>query len=312
MRSFKEYVLIFCKGIGMGAADVVPGVSGGTIALLTGIYEELLETIKSVNLNSIKLFFQGKFKEFWTAINGNFILALLTGIGFSLVLLSRLITYLLEAFPIYIWSFFFGLVIISSYMVSREVKRWDIKSVLMLLIGIAVAYGVTVATPAHTPDSNLFIFLSGLIAISAMILPGISGSFMLLIMGKYSQIIHAIKDFDIMTILIFGAGCIVGITSFSRLISWLLKKYHNMMMALLSGFMIGSLNKLWPWKEVIETRLNSKGMEVPFIEKSISPIKFEFLTGNDALLMPAVFFMLFGIGFVYGIEYLALKLKKEK
>jgi len=277
---------------------------------LTGIYEELLDTIKSVNPKSLKLFFSGKFKEFWTAINGNFLITLLSGIFFSLLTLAKIITHFLEHYPIQLWSFFFGLVLVSAFMVSKEVRKWSFTSLLGLISGIVIAYGITVASPAQTPDDIWYIFFSGMIAICAMILPGISGSFILLIMGKYEQMIHAIKNFDILTIAVFGLGCVVGITSFSRLISWLLKNFHNVMMAMLTGFMIGSLNKLWPWKEVIETRINSKGAVVPFIEKSIFPPKYEFLTGQNAYLLQATFFLIIGIVFVLSIEYLAKKLKK--
>jgi putative membrane protein len=247
-RSLKDYGLIMLKGIGMGAADVVPGVSGGTIAFIVGIYEELLDSIKSIDGNSLKLLFTGKVAAFWKAINGNFLLSLVSGIAISIFSLAKLITYLLENQPVLIWSFFFGLVLASTLFVAKDIKKWDWKTVLGFIIGTIVAFYITVATPAETPNGLWFIFLCGAIAICAMILPGISGSFILVLLGKYFYVMEAVKNLDIVIIIVFVCGAVIGITSFSRLLSYLLRRLHDITIAVLAGFMLGSLNKVWPWK----------------------------------------------------------------
>ncbi|MDH6305669.1 putative membrane protein [Parabacteroides sp. PF5-5] len=247
-RQIKDYALIMLKGIGMGAADVVPGVSGGTIAFIVGIYEELIESIKSINASSLKLLFTGQLAAFWKAVNGNFLLSLVTGIAISIFSLAKVITYLLENHPILVWAFFFGLVLASTLFVSKDIKKWDWKTILCFIIGAVIAFYITVATPAETPNGLWFIFLCGAIAICAMILPGISGSFILVLLGKYYYIMEAVKSLDIVTMLVFICGAVIGITSFSRLLSYLLHKFHDTTIAILAGFMLGSLNKVWPWK----------------------------------------------------------------
>lgn len=254
-RSLKDYALLFLKGIGMGAADVVPGVSGGTIAFIVGIYDELIESIKSINGASLKLLFTGKIAAFWKAINANFLLVLVSGIAVSIFSLAKLITYLLTAHPILIWAFFFGLVLASTWFVSKDIKKWNWKTILCFLIGAVVAYYITVATPAKTPNGLWFIFLSGAIAICAMILPGISGSFILVLLGKYFFVMEAVKNFDITIILVFICGAAIGITSFSRVLSFTLKNYRDVTIAVLTGFMLGSLNKVWPWKDAAESNI---------------------------------------------------------
>lgn len=251
-RTIKDYIVLALKGVGMGAADVVPGVSGGTIAFITGIYEELLASIKSFDLQAVKLLFSFKFKELWKKINGNFLFFLLLGIGTSVLSLAKLITTLLQTHPIFIWAFFFGLVLASTYFVSKRIKKWDFIRYLSFVIGIGIAYYITIATPAQTSDSLLFIFLCGMIAICAMILPGISGSFILLLLGKYEYVMNALITVNLPVIIVFAVGAAVGIISFSHLLTYLLNRFHDTTIAVLAGFMLGSLNKVWPWKEITE------------------------------------------------------------
>lgn len=310
MRSFKDYLLLFGKGLTMGGADVVPGVSGGTIAFITGIYEELIDSIKSVNLTTIKLLFKGEFKEFWEQINGNFLVVLLSGIAISLKSLASLMTYLMEHHPIQLWSFFLGLILISSIVVLRQINKWSVGVVIWGIIGIVAAYLITSLSPSQTSDSYWMIFLSGALAICAMILPGISGAFILLVLGKYQFIVGALGDMNIGVIAIFLMGCVVGILVFVRLISWLLHKYHNFAVALLAGFMMGSLNKIWPWKEVIEYRLNRHSEQVPFIEHNILPNQYFEVTGQSPMIMQSILFMAIGFFIVVVIEKIALGLKK--
>lgn len=286
-RNLKDYAVLALKGMGMGAADVVPGVSGGTIAFIVGIYDELIDSIKSVNLANLKLFFTGKFAEFFKNINAGFLFSVLLGIGISVFSLAKVITWLLVAHPILVWSFFFGLVLASAWSVSKDIKEWNWKTIVAFVAGIGVAFYITVATPAETPSNLLFIFLCGAIAICAMILPGISGSFILVLLGKYQFIMEAVKSLDVVIIAVFGAGACVGITSFSRVLSYALKHFRNITLAVLTGFMLGSLNKVWPWKEIVE------GNNELRFEQNVLP---------NAFIGEAIALMLIGFFLVYFLE----------
>lgn len=306
-----NYLLLALKGCAMGAADVVPGVSGGTIAFITGIYEELIDSIKSVDLHAIKLLFRFRFREFWNKINGSFLISVICGIAISIFSLAKLMTWLLEHHPIYIWSFFFGLIIASSLLVAKEIRKWNIFTVLALLAGMAAAYTITVMTPAETPDTWWFIVLSGAIAICAMILPGISGAFILLLMGKYSYILNAVSSFHISVLLLFAIGAVAGIISFSHLLSWLLKHHHNTTVALLTGFMVGSLNKVWPWKETLQIYTDSHGVEKALVESNISPMHYESLNQQDPLIWEAILMCVAGFFLIWGIEYVGRKIQRH-
>ncbi len=267
----------------MGAADVIPGVSGGTIAFIVGIYEELIESIRSINLKSLKLLFSFKLKEFWTAVNGNFLLSLVAGIAASFLLLAKTMTWLLKNERLLTFAFFFGLILASTYYVSKRIKKWDWSRVVAFIIGGIIAFYITMVSPAQTPNDLWFIFICGAVAICAMILPGISGSFILLLFSKYEYMMGALTEFRMSVILTFVCGAAIGITSFSHLLSWLFRKYHDMTVAVLSGFMLGSLNKIWPWKEQISET----------VEKNILP--------NEQIL-PAVGLILLGCVVVVVIE----------
>jgi putative membrane protein len=221
----KNNLLLILKGIAMGAADVIPGVSGGTIAFITGIYEELIGSIKSVNLNSLKLLFTGKLAAFWKAINGNFLAVLFSGVAISIFSLAKGLSFLLHNYPILVWSFFFGLIVASAIYVARTIKKWDWGTVVASVAGIVIAYFITVISPAEANTSWWFIFISGAIAICAMILPGISGSFILVLLGMYRFILDSVGDLNIPVLIVFMAGAAIGIVAFSNLLSWLLKNY---------------------------------------------------------------------------------------
>ncbi len=291
----------------MGAADVVPGVSGGTIAFITGIYEELLNSIKSVNYKAVRILFKDGIKAFWKTINGNFLTALLLGVAISILSLARAILFLLENYPIHLWSFFFGLILASALIIAMDIKKWTAGVVIGVFIGTSIAYAITVVSPAETTTSNWFIFLTGMIAICAMILPGISGSFILLLMGKYEFILASLKDLNITVIAIFSAGCITGLLGFSHLLSWMFTKYRDLTIAVLAGFMIGSLNKVWPWKETIQSRINSKGKEVPFIQENILPGEFEQIYNQQPFIFGAILFFITGFLIIYLFEKLINK-----
>ena len=309
---FSRYIVLALKGCAMGMADVVPGVSGGTIAFISGIYEELLDSIRSVDATALRLLLRFRLAEFWRHINGRFLLPVLLGIAVAIFSLGRLMTYLLTNPPIAIWSFFFGLIVASALLVARQIGRWDWRTVLAFAVGAAAAWWITVATPAETPDDWWFVMLSGAIAICAMILPGISGAFILLLLGKYQYIMHAVGEFDIPVIAVFVIGAAAGIISFSHLLSWLLKHWHDVTVAVLMGFMVGSLNKVWPWKETVETYLDSHGVAQPLVQNNIAPGTFEQLTGQPSLLVQAILLGIVGFLVIYGIELVARMIVKKQ
>ena len=309
---FSRYIILALKGCAMGMADVVPGVSGGTIAFISGIYEELLDSIRSVNATALKLLLRFRFAEFWRHINGRFLLPVLLGIAVAIFSLARLMTYLLVNHPIAIWSFFFGLIVASALLVARQIGRWDWRTLLAFVVGAVAAWWITVATPAETPNDWWFVMLSGAIAICAMILPGISGAFILLLLGKYQYIMHAVGEFNIPVIVVFVIGAAAGIISFSHLLSWLLKHLHDVTVAVLMGFMVGSLNKVWPWKETVETYLDSHGVAQPLVQTNIAPGTFEQLTGQPSLFMQAILLGIVGFMAIYGIELAARIIVKKQ
>ncbi|WP_250632652.1 DUF368 domain-containing protein [Rhodoflexus caldus] len=298
----REYIFLFLKGVAMGAADVVPGVSGGTIAFISGIYERLLDAIRSANGTALKLLFLGRIKELWQHIDGTFLVVLFAGIGTSVLGLSKLILYLLANQPEMLWSFFFGLIIASALLVAKSVKQWNIAAIVALMAGTAVAYWVTIAVPVETPTDLWFIFLSGAIAICAMILPGISGSFILLLMSKYEYIIRSLTELNFKVIITFALGCVAGLLSFSHVLHWLLKRYHDLAVALLMGFMLGSLNKVWPWKQVLEYYTDRHGKLKPIVESNVLPTQYLELTGKEPMLAACIALCLVGFAVVYLIE----------
>ncbi len=293
----------------MGAADVVPGVSGGTIAFITGIYEELINSIKSINLSALKLLFSFKLVAFWKSVNGNFLVSVLLGIGISVFSLAKGLAYLLHHYPILVWAFFFGLIVASAIYIARTIKKWKAGTIISGIAGIVIAWFITVLSPAEANTSWLFIFISGSIAICAMILPGISGSFILVLLGMYKFILSAVGDLNIPVILVFLAGAAIGIIAFSNLLSWLLKNFHNLTIAMLSGFMVGSLNKVWPWKEVTETFIDRHGEVKPLAERNILPGTYEQLTGHDSWLLGAVLLAIAGFALIFVIEGLTKQKK---
>ena len=294
----------------MGAADIVPGVSGGSIALIAGIYQELLDSINSFNWNNLLLLKSFRIKEFYFRMNGNFLLSLVLGIMTSIFALSRVITYLMDEHPIPLWSFFSGLILVSAFLILKETKKWNFVIIVSIAIGTAFAWWVTNLPPTTTPDAPWFTFVAGAIAICAMILPGISGSFVLLILGQYERILQAVMDKDFFTLALFASGCLVGILSFSRVVAFLLRRFHAATIGLLSGFMLGSVNELWPWKLVTSWRTSSSGKEVPFLTENILPGDYLAQVGLQPQLGWAIGAFFFGIGLVLFIEWLASKLQQ--
>jgi putative membrane protein len=255
MKGFVKNLMVAVKGACMGAADVIPGVSGGTIAFIMGIYDEFVGSLASINADAVRMLLKGQFKAFWKHINGTFLLSLVIGIGFSVISLASLMQYLLEWHPIQTWAFFFGLIVASSIFILRGISGWRWRDGLLLVFGVLLGATICTLSPTQTPDALWFIFLSGAIAICAMILPGISGSFILLILGKYQFIMGCISDLtsgvdfgrNLLILSIFLVGAVIGILSFSKFLHWLLARWQKETMLVLAGFIIGSLVKVWPW-----------------------------------------------------------------
>ncbi|WP_295830280.1 DUF368 domain-containing protein [uncultured Winogradskyella sp.] len=302
-RSFFSYLTIIFKGIAMGAADVVPGVSGGTIAFISGIYEELIESIDKINLGVFKVWKTDGFKTAWNSINGTFLVALFSGIAISILSLAKLIKWLLHNEPVLLWSFFFGLVLASILYIAKQIKNWSALVFVAIVLTSILSYYITLAEPFASPDSPYYLLFCGFIAIIAMILPGVSGAFILLILGAYQTAIDTINNLRdglftgnmelfkeaFINFSLLALGAIVGIKVFSKLLNWMFKHKKNLTLAILTGFMIGSLNKIWPWKQVLSTRVNSEGIKVPLLEKSILPTNFD---GDSQLLMASVFIII--------------------
>lgn len=286
----------------MGAADVIPGVSGGTIAFISGIYERLISALSAIDPSLISLLRKEGFAAVWKKVDGFFLLVLLSGIATSILSLAKGVTYLLDHHPIPIWSFFFGLIIASVLVVQRQIKVNQWMNLVPFAIGIAFAWWITMLAPSQSTNSLWFIFFSGAIAICAMILPGISGSFILVIMGKYQYILESLHELRYEVIFVFIAGCIIGLLSFVRLVKWLFAKYHDISIALLGGFMIGSLNKVWPWKITMES-LQIDEKLIPSVQRNVSPFAYESITGLPSELFLSLASAGIGLFLILVLEY---------
>lgn len=293
-RSKKDYIKLAGKGMLMGAADAVPGVSGGTVAFITGIYEELIHSIRQCGPEALKVLFTQGVNACWKHINGTFLLTLVSGILISLLTIARVVLYLLDEHPVLLWSFFFGLILASTWSVMRHTGKVSFNVAAMFMLGTVIALQVSALTPTVADPSHLMIFLSGMIAICAMILPGISGSFILLLLGMYAPVLMALKSFELAFISIFVLGCLTGLLSFSHVLSWAFKHYRILTLSLLGGFMFGSLNMVWPWKFTLSYNISSRGEEVPLVQKNLLPDTYLALTGQDPLTLFAVALMIVG------------------
>lgn len=320
-RNLLQYLLVTAKGLAMGAADVVPGVSGGTIAFISGIYEELIETINNLNFKFFKIWKNEGFLTAWKNYNLSFLFSLGLGIAISIFSLAKIILTLLENYPIAVWSFFFGLVVASIVYIGLQITNWKTVTIAALVLASIVSYFITISEPVGSPDSNWFLFFAGFVAIIAMILPGISGAFILLLIGAYTnvmgivtQLLDGLTTMDskiifeaILKMLIFLLGAATGLKVFSGVLNWMFKHKKNITLAILTGFMVGALNKIWPWKKVLEYRTNSAGEQVPFIEQSILPQSFD---GNPQILS-AIIFAIIGFLVIFLLEWIAGKKLKS-
>ncbi len=294
---------VYLRGVLMGAADIVPGVSGGTIAFITGIYDTLLASIRSFDLELLARLFRLDIKGAWQHVNGGFLLALLAGIGTSIFSLARLFSWILDNHPVPLWAFFFGLILASAVVLLRQIEGWTPARALCLLVG-AVGAGIIAFLPVANLDFGLVgVFLAGFVAICAMILPGISGSFILVLLGMYGTVLDAVKALDIGFLLVFCLGCGSGLLSFSRLLHWLLHRFHQATMAVLTGFLFGSLVIVWPWKKVLDWVPDSHGVLKPAQQVPVSPAEYSALTGQDPTIWLCIGLVLVGFAAVWLIEH---------
>jgi len=293
---YKDWALVFIKGMFMGAVELIPGVSAGTLALITGILTRLLDALKQINLTALRKLHKDGFKSAWEYIDGNFLLVLALGLISGFALLIQAVAFALDHYPIFIWSFFFGLILSSSVWLAFQIGHWKrIDVVFMFFLGVSFAYYITVASPIYITLNPINVFFAGMFAICAMLLPGLSGSFMLMLFGMYAPILQALKTLNFEVISSFMLGASIGILGFSHILSFLFHRYPAQIYALLTGIMLGSLNRIWPWKEVLQYRTNSHGEQVPMLTQSISPSYYENITGNDAFLFYAVTCALLGM-----------------
>jgi len=309
-RSLLQWLLISLRGVAMGAADVVPGVSGGTIAFITGIYQELIESLNNINLGALKILFKEGVKPFWKHINGTFFVFLFGGIGVSLLLLADGVDYLLKNEPVMLWSFFFGLIVASVWLIGKSIKNWNAGVIISLLLGTAIAFYIATIQTVAKNDAEWYIVLSGAIAICAMILPGISGSFILVLLGSYQIVVGALKDLDVTILGLFAIGCIIGLLTFARVLKILFEKFKEITIAMLTGFMVGSLWKVWPWKNQVGEKplvIHSDGKE-DWMMENVTPDNF---TGDDQLLY-AILCALGGLLLIVILERFAPKEDKKE
>ena len=301
-RNRLDYLILVLKGMAMGAADVVPGVSGGTIAFISGIYEELISSINGISFALLTTLRKEGFRAFWKSLNGNFLLAVVSGIALSVASLARLISWLLETKPVLLWSFFFGLVLASVFLVAKAIGRWHPGTITMFVIGAITAWFITSLPPIENSAGLPFLFLSGALAICAMILPGISGAFILVLLGSYKTVLDAVHLRNLAILGAVALGALFGLLSFARLLKWMFAHFKNGTLALLTGFILGSLNKIWPWKRVLETRVYGEKV-VPIREENISPFHYD----GDPQLVYAILLAIVGFSIIFILEKQASK-----
>lgn len=299
------HIGVFLKGMAMGAADVVPGVSGGTIAFITGIYTLLITSIQRCSQGGLTLLLRGRIRECWAHVNGTFLVALAAGVMVSILILARVIHHLLAAYPQLLWGFFFGLIVASSIVLGRHLPQRGAKEIVAGVLGIVFAAGIGMATPTVLEPAPWLIVGAGMIAICAMILPGISGSFLLLLMGLYEVIIGAIKGLDITVLALFASGCAIGLLAFSHVVAFFLARYESVTLATLTGFMLGALIKVWPWQHAVSYRVNSKGESVPLMQEPVLPQNYLALTDEPSLVLGVIACGVLGLVVVFGFERFA-------
>lgn len=311
LRRPADYLFLFIKGLCIGATGVLHGISGGSMALLLGIHQEFVLSLRAIDRKSFQLLKQKKISEWWSRIHGNFLLILLTGIITGILTLRSLFSDLIQAYPIYVSSFFFCLVFIAALLLLRKITRWNVLLVVIILAGVAISYFITRLPPLHTPNQPLLALFGGMLAGSTFILPGVSGAFILIFIGKYHYILTSFGSLEADVITLFIAGAVLGIAVIVRMVAALLIRFFNSTVALFAGLMIGSLNKIWPWREVYEYATTLQGRRIPAFDKSILPWRYMELTGKDPQVFYAILMMALGVFMVVLIEKIAEKLKTK-
>ena len=300
-QSLRDYVSISLRGFLMGSADVVPGVSGGTVAFITGIYEALIDAINAVNLDFMRRLLRLQWREAFANFPWQFLLALGIGLAAAILTMAHFLSWALEHHATLVWGFFFGLILGSIFLVRKQVRRWTPETLLILVAFAVAMFWLVGVTPAEMPHTPIFLFFSGALAICAMILPGISGAFILVLLGQYRYVLEAVVNRDLLTILIVGTGAVFGLLGFARVLKWLFKHYHDLTVAALIGLMIGSLRKIWPWKEVVSTQVKPDGTVVPLVEANVLP------GGPAGEVLLVVGLAMLALALVVGIEALATR-----
>lgn len=293
---------IFLRGLLMGAADIVPGVSGGTVAFITGIYDTLVNSIRAVDLEFLSRLLKRDLAGAWQHINGRFLLALALGIVTSIFSLAQLVSWLLVNHPVPLWALFFGLILASAMVLLQSVEKWSVVLVLGLLVGVGVAVSIALSPVVGLDMGYAGVFIAAFLAICAMILPGISGSFILVLLGMYSTVLLAIRNLDLVFILVFALGAASGLLCFSRLLHWLLTRFHQLTMALLTGFLFGSLTVVWPWKRVLVWVEGSHGQMKPAQQLPVTPADYQVYTGQEPQLWFCLALMVLGFAVVWLIH----------
>lgn len=300
-QSLRDYASISLRGFLMGSADVVPGVSGGTVAFITGIYEALIDAINAVNLDLMRRLLRLQWREAFANFPWQFLLALGFGLAAAILTMAHFLSWALEHYATLVWGFFFGLILGSIILVRKQIKRWTPATVLILVTFAVAMFWLVGVTPAEMPHTPLLLFFSGALAICAMILPGISGAFILVLLGQYRYVLDAVVNRDLVTLAAVMAGAVFGLLGFARLLKWLFKHYHDLTVAALIGLMIGSLRKIWPWKEVVSTQVKPDGTVVPLVEANVLP------TGSAGELLAVIGLAMLALALVVGIEALAAR-----
>ncbi len=307
-----KLISLFLKGIGMGAANVIPGVSGGTIALITGIFERLINSIKSVDHISIKYLFTGKIKLLWERLDMNFLIAVFAGIAAGIISIARIFGYFLDHYPVYIMSFFFGLILASVFFVGKSVSKWNFSIILFFILGAAIAISLTLLKPAQENSALIYLILSGAVATCSMILPGLSGSFVLILMGNYQLVmIDAVNHLNIAILAPVILGGVLGLILFSKLLSWVFNKFRNHTISMLTGFILGSLGIIWPWKNIVPATDSAGNILLKDSQPIVEGYQW-FLPQFSNQLIIAVALMFAGIAIIWLTETIAQNIKEKK
>ena len=313
MNALKNNVPNFLKGFAMGTANVIPGVSGGTIALITGIFERLINSLKSFNMQALKILLKRDFRAFAAHTDLQFLVVVLFGVLASIFSVAKLLSFLFDNYPVFIWSYFFGLIIASVWLVGKTITKYNASVILFLVLGTAVAASITIMSPARENDSFLYLVLCGVVAVCSMILPGISGSFVLVLMGNYQLVLRSITEFNIVNLAAVGIGCVIGLPAFSHFLSWLYKKYKNQTIAALTGFITGSLAIIWPWKNSFDSAGNLLSVNNfgALLSTEVKVFSYErILPAIDTHFWLAIMLAVLGFLSIYLLEKMAAKVQE--